>query len=222
MTTLTAGRTLRSGEPVPDTGFEVDPGDELADLLRDRVGPLTSHPARAAWAAPLVDDDERLRSVSVFGSGYTGPPEHYHLVSDEAFDVRQGALELVVDGERRRAGAGDQVAVPTEARHTFRAAGDGLSVVVTDITPPGRIGRVLPTLGGLAHDPKANADDPLQRAVIADRLSRDTVFTETDPRLTRPLARLLAPLANARGYRAAYSRYAEDGFWERHVEQPEL
>jgi len=222
MTTVTVGRTLRAGEPVSGTGFELDPDGDLADLLRGRVGPLTSHPTRAAWAAPLVDDEELLRSVSVFGHGYTGPPEHYHLVSDEAFDVRRGALELTVDGDARRVEAGDRVAVPTETRHTFRAVGDGLSVAVTDIAPPGRIGRVLPTLGGLAHDPEADAENPLQRAVIADRLARDTVFTETDPRLTRPLARLLAPLAGARGYRAAYSRYAEDAFWERRVEQPDL
>jgi mannose-6-phosphate isomerase-like protein (cupin superfamily) len=220
--TVTVGRTLEDGRPVPGTGFEVDPDSELAALLGERVGPLTSHPTRAAWAARLVDDDQLIRSVSVFGPEYGGPPEHYHLVSEEAFEIRRGSIELTVDGRRRQVEAGDRAAVPTERRHTFRSAGPGLSVVLTDIAPPGRIGRVLPTLGGLAHDPAADADSTLQRAVIADRLARDTVFTETDPRLTGPLAAALAPLARARGYRAAHDRYDRPAFWERHVEQPEL
>ncbi|MFB6116946.1 cupin domain-containing protein [Halosegnis sp.] len=223
MTTVTTGRTLDStGEPVPGTGFELETDGHLAALLRERVGPLTSHPTRPSWAARLVDDDERIRLVSVFGPGYSGPPEHYHATSQESFDVRQGRIEFRLDGERRRVAAGERVDVPTDVRHTFRCLGSELGVVVTDIEPPGRIGHVLPTLGGLAHDETADAESPLQQAVIADRLSRDTVFTERDPRVTRPLAKLLAPVGLARGYRAAHDRYRRPAFWRHHVEQPSL
>lgn len=220
---VTTGRTLDDrGEPVAGTGFDLDPAGDLAALLRERTGPLTSHPTRDAWAAPLAADDDLLRSVSVFGPGYTGPPEHYHEVSDEAFDVRQGTLGFTLDGEAHRATAGERFEVPTGVRHTFRCEGPELGVVVAEIEPPGRIGHVLPTLGGIAHDDAIDAENPLQRAIIADKLAGDTVFTERDPRVTRPLAALLAPVAKAWGYRAAYGKYQQPAFWERHVEQPDL
>ncbi|MFB6157956.1 MAG: cupin domain-containing protein [Haloferacaceae archaeon] len=222
MATVTTGRTLDGGDPVPGTGFAFDPEGDLAALLRERTGPITSHSTRPAWAAPLPADDDTIRSVSVFGPGYGGPPEHYHEVSEEAFDVRRGTVVFDCDGDERRVTAGERLAVPTGTRHTFRAAGDGLAVVVTEISPPGRIGHVLPTLGGIAHDDAVDADSPLQRAVIADRLAGDTTFTEIDPRLTRPIASLLAPVARLRGYRGAYGKYQQDAFWRRHVEQPDV
>ena len=217
---VTTGRTLEGGEPVSGTGFSFERDGKLAALLGDRTGPLTSHPTRESWAARLVDDGDRLRLVSVFGPGYDGPPEHYHATSAEAFDVRRGTVEFSLDGATRTVTAGERFTVPTGTRHTFRCTGEEFGVVVTDIEPPGRIAHVLPTLGGIAHDDAMDADDPLQRAIIADRLSRDTVFTERDPRVTRPLAALLAPVARARGYRAAYAKYERPAFWQRHVEQP--
>ena len=220
---ITTGRTLDDrGEPVAGTGFDLDPDSDLATLLRERTGPLTSHPTRDAWAARLSADEDLLRSVSVFGPGYTGPPEHYHKVSNEAFDVRRGTLAFTVDGEQQRATAGERFEVPTGVRHTFRCASPERGVVITEIEPPGRIAHVLPTLGGIAHDTAADAENPLQRAIIADRLADDTVFTERDPRITKPLAALLAPVAKARGYRAAYAKYRQPAFWQRHVEQPDL
>lgn len=221
MGTVTTGRTLdAAGDPVPGTGFEVDPAGDLAALLRERTGPLTSHPTRPAWAAPLPADEGVLRSVSVFGPGYAGPPEHYHEVSEESFEIRRGAVVFECEGDARQVAAGGRFRVQTGTRHTFRPAGDARAVVVTEISPPGTIGHVLPTLGGIAHDDAVDADSPLQRAAIADRLDGDTVFTGTDPRLTRPLTALLAPVARLRGYRGAYGKYQQDAFWRRHVEQP--
>lgn len=222
MATVTTGRTLdATGTSIDGTGFQVDTDSELADLLRRRVGPLTSHPIRQTWGAPLADTNERFRSVSVFGPDYAGPPEHYHKVSTERFDVRRGTVVFDIDGQEKSVTAGEQFTVPTGTRHGFRTAGER-AVVVTEISPPGRIRHVLPTLGGLAHDEAIDADSPLQRAVIADRLARDTVFTERDPRITRPLSALLAPAARLAGYRGGYAKYDTEAFWARHVEQPNL
>lgn len=222
MATVTTGRTLDAdGEPIAGTGFQVTTDGDLADLLRARIGPLTSHPTRATWGAPLVDTAERFRSVSVFGPDYAGPPEHYHEVSTERFEVRSGAVVFDLDGRRERVTAGERLTVPTGTRHGFRSAG-GRAVVITEIFPPGRIRHVLPTLGGIAHDDAVDADSLLQQAVIADRLARDTVFTGQDPRVTRPLSALLAPVARLAGYHGGYAKYDTDAFWRQHVEQPEL
>lgn len=222
MATVTTGRTLDvNGRSIDGTGFQVDTDGELADLLRRRIGPLTSHPTRQTWGAPLADTNDRFRSVSVFGPDYTGPPEHYHEVSTERFDVRRGTVVFEIDGQEEPVTAGEEFTVSPGTRHCFRAVGER-AVVVTEISPPGRIRHVLPTLGGIAHDEAIDADSPLQRAVIADRLAQDTVFTERDPRITRPLSALLAPAAQLAGYRGGYAKYDTEAFWARHVEQPNL
>jgi hypothetical protein len=94
--------------------------------------------------------------------------------------------------------------------------------MIVDIESPGCLRQVLPTLSGLAHDADRNPDNPLQQAAIARRLSGNTVFTNINPDLSQPLSAALGPIAKLRGYRGAYGTYMQDGFWERHVEQPEM
>ena len=224
MTAVTTGRTLdENGRPVADTGFTYEPGSLLAETLRDRSGPLTSHPTRPSWGTlptPTDDDPGTHRALSVLGPGYDGPPRHYHEVSEEHFEVLQGTVAFELDGTERRVSAGETLAVPTGVRHSFRCSGPELAVMRTEIAPAGRIGFVLPTLGGLAHD--GGIDNPLQQAAIAKRLEGDTVFVEPDRRVAKPLTDALAPFARLRGYRGGYGKYAQPAFWERHVEQPEM
>jgi hypothetical protein len=164
-----------------------------------------------------------MTALSILGPGYSGPPEHYHEVSTEHFTVERGTVVFECDGTERRVSAGESFTVPTDTVHSFRCPADGeLAVMRTEIAPAGRIGYVLPTLGGIAHDPEVDVDDPLQRVALAKRLEGDTVFTETDPRIAKPLIDALAPVAKLRGYRGGYGKYSQPAFWERHVEQPDL
>lgn len=222
---LTTGRTLDTdAEPVAGTGFSYDPETLLAEKLRDRSGPLTSHPTRRSWGtlpSPTADA-ETHRSLSILGPGYDGPPRHYHEVSEERFAVSQGTVVFDLDGAEHRVSAGESLTVPTGVVHSFGCPGPELAVVETEISPPGRIGYVLPTLGGLAHDRSISIDNPLQQVAIAKRLDGDTVFTDPDRRLAKPLTDMLAPLARLRGYRGGYGRYTQPAFWEAHVEQPDL
>jgi len=219
--TVTTGRTLEDDRPVPGTGFEVEEGSELAELLAERTGPLTSHPTRPVWGAPLEGPEDTVRTLSVLGAGYDGPPEHYHEQSLERFEVLGGQPVFEIDGADHRAEPGETVTIETGERHTFRVE-EGLSYMITDVHSPGRLRQVFPTLGGLAHDDAADVENPLQQAVIADRLTGNTVFTEPDPRVGRPLTSLLSPLARLGGYRAAYAKYSQPAFWRTHVEQPDL
>ncbi len=222
MTAITTGRTLDGGRPVEGTGFEVEPGSLLAELLAERTGPLSSHPTRPVWSAPLSGPEEVDRSVSVIGAGYTGPPEHYHLRSEERFDVRRGTVTFDLDGEDVRVAAGEALTVDTGVVHSFRNDGDEPAIVLTEIHDPGRLRQVLPTLGGLAHDEEANPDDPLQRALIADSLDGNTVFVDGEGPVMERVTEALAPAARLAGYQGAYAKYTQPAFWRRHVEQPEF
>ncbi len=234
MSTITTGRTLDAdGEPIPGTGFELDTESWLATQIRERSGPISSHPTQPMWSIPVgaseTDDetgggtaDETVRGVSVVARGYDGPPPHYHTQSRERFDVRRGELTLELDGAKRRVPAGETAVVETGVEHTFRVETDDRAVVVTEINAPGRLRSVLPTLGGLAHDTDRDPDDPLQRAVIADRLADHTVFTAAEGGLVGAATELLAPVGRAAGYQAAYGEYLTPAFWRAHVEQPSV
>jgi mannose-6-phosphate isomerase-like protein (cupin superfamily) len=221
MPTVTIGRTLDdSGNPIPGTGFEIDPDGWLAEQIRGRAGPITSHPTRPVWGVPLDGGADTIRTLSVFGPGYGGPPEHYHEQSPESFEVERGSLTMTIDGTAREVTAGETATVETGVTHTFENHTDERAVVVTNVHSPGRLRQVLPTLGGLAHDEEGDPENPLQQALIADRLDGNTVFTRQE-RL-EPLSSLLTPVAELAGYQGAYAKYTQPAFWEHHVEQPEL
>ena len=222
MSTYVTGRTLdERGDPIPGTGFNVEAGGWLERRLQERTGPVTSHPTRPVWSVPLSDGDGPIRSVSVFGPGYGGPPPHYHVRSVERFEVETGSLTVTLDGDKRAVSTGESVTVETDVVHTFRNEADERAVVRTEIRSPGRLRQVLPTLGGLAHDRSrdVDTDDPLQQALIADALEGNTVFTRTEG-LAGAAAGLLAPVARLAGYRGAYAAYTQPAFWRNHVEQP--
>jgi mannose-6-phosphate isomerase-like protein (cupin superfamily) len=221
MSTVTTGRTLDDhGNPVAGTGFELDPDGWLAEQVRERTGPITSHPTRPVWGIPLESSGDTIRTLSVFGPGYSGPPEHYHEQSPERFNVERGSLTMTLDGTDSEVTAGETATVETGVAHTFENRTDERTVVTTQIHSPGRLRQVLPTLGGLAHDDDRNAENPLQQALIADRLDGNTVFTRQE-RL-EPLSNLLTPVAELAGYQGAYAKYTQPVFWEHHVEQPDL
>jgi len=221
MSTVTTGRTLDDhGNPVAGTGFELDPDSWLADRVRERTGPITSHPTRPVWGIPLESSGDTIRTLSVFGPGYSGPPEHYHEQSAERFDVERGSLTMTLDGTDNEVTAGETATVETGVTHTFENHTEERAVVTTHIDSPGRLRQVLPTLGGLAHDADGNPENPLQQALIADRLDGNTVFTRQER--FEPLSNLLTPVAELAGYQGAYAKYTQPSFWERHVEQPDL
>ncbi len=220
MSTYVTGRTLEEGgDPIPGTGFEVEAGSWLDERVRGRTGPITSHPTRAVWGIPLSDGDGPIRTLSVFGPGYDGPPAHYHERSVEVFTVEAGSLTMRLDGGERTAAAGESVTVDTGVVHTFENGGDERALVTTEIRSPGRLRQVLPTLGGLAHDRGRSANDPLQQACIADALDGNTTFVRGEG-LAGAAARALVPAARLAGYRGAYATYLQPAFWRAHVEQP--
>ncbi len=63
---------------------------------------------------------------------------HYHRASEEIYFVLDGEGELELDGERRRVGAGEAVAIPPGAWHELRAEGDRPLRILCCCAPPYR------------------------------------------------------------------------------------
>ncbi len=229
MATITTGRRLdEAGRPIEGTGFDYDSDDRLATLFGQRVSPLLSQPVTREWVFALVlsnqTSGEFERGVGIFTPGNAGPPEHFHPVYEEHFDIIAGDFVFRIDGKECDHHAGDQLVVRIRSPHTFRCVGKTLGVIIVETRPAARIGTIISTLFGMAHEGKLTPQGQpkfLQAMTIGSELADDTVITSPPPSIVLPLAKILAPFARWRGYSAAYPRYAEESFWKTHVEQPQ-
>ncbi|MFC6862362.1 cupin domain-containing protein [Halomicroarcula sp. GCM10025817] len=226
MKSTRVGRTLdRNGEPIPGSGFEVDPDSVLAETLRERTGPLVSNPVSQEWVAELErpEDTGGTYHSALYLSAGEGPPEHYHVGYDETFEGIAGELTVVIDGRPHRVSPGDSRTVPAGRVHKPRYDGDSFAAAIGTVEPPGKTLPLIKTLFGLAHDGLvSDAGQPkfLQGMVWTDELADDTVFTSPPPAVAHPLATVLAPIGRRVGYRVTYPKYEDPAFWELHVEQP--
>ena len=67
--------------------------------------------------------------------GSVAPPPHVHPTPAESFEVIEGALDLVVDGEWRTLTVGESASVPPGALHTFKNR-SGKTVRVRNVHRP--------------------------------------------------------------------------------------
>lgn len=227
MSTVPVGRTLdENGEPIPGSGFNVDPEGEVAEGLRERTGPLVSNPVSREWVAELVppeDTDGEFHSALYLIAG-DGPPEHYHVGYEETFEVVDGELTVEVAGTPHRVSPGETHTVPAGTVHRPRYDGDEFAAAIGTVRPAAKTLQLLMTMFGLAHEGKVNeAGRPgfLQGMVMTAGFADDTVFVSS-PAVIQPLSTVLSPVGRLLGYRATYSKYETSEFWEQHVEQPTL
>lgn len=228
MATLTTGRRLdATGAPIDGTGFTYESDGPLATLLAQRNSVLLSQPITGEWVFSLVTPEQSNgaseRGVGIFPPGNAGPPEHIHPTYDEHFEVVQGEFIFRINGQEQPVKAGDRLVVPKGTPHTFRCVGSDLGAAIVESRPAARLGTVISTLFGMAHEGRlTSAGQPraMQAIVIAAEYADDTVFTSPPPSVVLPLARLMAPLARRAGYRATDEKYLANSFWQAHVEQP--
>ena len=228
MVKLTTGEKLdEDGNPIPGTGFEYESDGYAAELLAQRIGPIISQPALGEWGFVLVDGSENnnkfARGLAIFSPGNLGPAEHFHPTYVEKFEVISGEFVFSVNGEDINAGPGDKLSVEKGVRHNWRCVGDDYGFVIVEAWPPARLGEVLCTLFGMAHEGKLTSKGQpkfLHAMVIGREYSDDTVFTSPPPFIASFLSMLLAPFARLLGYKSTEPRYLEDSFWEKHVNQP--
>jgi mannose-6-phosphate isomerase-like protein (cupin superfamily) len=225
---LTTGRTIdQNGRLIDGTGFDYDSDDRVAALLNQRKSPLFSQPITGEWVFGLVPSAETHgefeRGVGIFSPGNAGPPEHFHPIYDEHFDILVGDFIFKIDGKERKAGAGEQLVVPKGSPHTFRCVGDRPGVTIVETRPAARTGDVIATLFGLAHEGALTPQGQpklMQAMVIGSEYSDDTVFTNPPPNIAIPIAKTLAPIGRLLGYQPTYPRFLEETYWSARVEQP--
>lgn len=136
-------------------------------------------------------------------------PLHMHLRCAERFEVVAGKLGVILDGERRWLGVGEQVHISPRTAHTFWNAGEGELRFITDVHPPGQLQTYWETVFGLAEDGKVGKNglpNLLQLAVLAP------LADSYDPRVPLPVTKLmigvLGGIGRLLGYKASYPQYS--------------
>jgi quercetin dioxygenase-like cupin family protein len=186
-----------------------------------------SQPITGEWVFGLVTAKETNgayeRGVGIFPMGNAGPPEHFHPTYDEHFEITQGEFIFRLDGKEQKAVAGDKLVATKGMPHTFRCVGSTHGVIIVETKPAARIGEVISTLFGMAHDGQLTPQGQpkmMHAMVVGSEYADDTVFTNPPPSIAIPMAKMLAPMGRMLGHRATNPKYADPAWWAAHVEQP--
>jgi mannose-6-phosphate isomerase-like protein (cupin superfamily) len=190
----------------------------MADDSPDDVS--VSNPVTGVSLHPVPDDDGAAEIR--LAPGAQGPAEHVHRRSEERFEVREGTVTFRIDGRERRLSSGTEIRVSPGTAHTFRndSAAEA-SMHVRTVPPNDRLGEVVVTLFGLAHD--GQVDDrgrpsPLRAMAMAEATLEETYFTGVPYGVQKALGEALGPLARAMGYEATEDRYLDEAFWRGRVD----
>ena len=88
----------------------------------------------AGFRLKLLEITDELLVMEAGYSGESGmPPMHFHPNQDESFEVLEGAVRVVLDGEERRHETGDRFDVPAGTPHQM--TGDGPARVRWEVRP---------------------------------------------------------------------------------------
>jgi mannose-6-phosphate isomerase-like protein (cupin superfamily) len=94
------------------------------------------------------DGDDLLAEVETDPGGDV--PEHVHPHQTERWEVVEGDVTFTIDGQRRRASAGDQFCAEAGHRHAFVNDAATVAVLRVRVSPAGRLQEFLTEAARLA------------------------------------------------------------------------
>ena len=157
-------------------------------------------------------DGKFLEMEGIFHTKSKRPPDHYHPIQAERFEVLEGEVWTRIDGHEQVYAAGESFDVSPGARHQMTNASTEVGArMLWRVTPALRTETLFETFFGLARDGKTNERGvpALLHAALLLREYRDEIRMASPPAFVQgPLFALLAPLARALGYRTWYPKYS--------------
>lgn len=152
-----------------------------------------------------------LEMEAYYKPGSQYPPEHYHPLQDEHFEVTEGTLHVRLNGVQMTYVAGQSFDIPRGTSHSFRNGGDDEASVIWQVRPALKTQQFYETLWGLAADGKTNQvgmPNLLQIAVMMQDYA-DEFVPSSPPRVVQQLAfAVLGGIGRLCGYRGRYERYS--------------
>jgi mannose-6-phosphate isomerase-like protein (cupin superfamily) len=118
----------------------------------------------------LESTPETLLFEADWEPGSHVPPAHLHPFQDERFEILEGELEAVVDGEARTLRAGETLEIPAATAHQMWNAGATHARATWRVTPPRRTEQFFRDLASGAAEEDGMAF--LERYAAEFRLAR--------------------------------------------------
>jgi hypothetical protein len=91
-------------------------------------------------------DDDLLEMEARYPDAAALPPEHLHPVQSERFEVLEGTVRAVIDGDERLYGQGETFSVPPGTKHQM--TGEGRARVRWEVRPALRTAEFFERLYG--------------------------------------------------------------------------
>ena len=174
--------------------------------------PLTGEKALLVESAEETAGARIVADFAVEEGGFVPGGEHVHDNCSEHFEVLDGRITFLVNGEERTLERGEQLTVPPGTWHRWWNAGEGEVRTRVRIEPALRFQEAILVIWGLCADGHTNAKgmpSPLLGALFMTRY-RDEMRLRKPPQLMqRILFPRLAALARRRGLERTIERYLD-------------
>ena len=174
--------------------------------------PLTGEKALLIESAEGTGGARIVVDFAVEEGGFVPGGEHAHDNCSEHFEVLDGRITFLVNGEERTLGPGEQLTIPPGTWHRWWNEGEGEVRSRVRIEPALRFQEMIAVIWGLCADGHTNAKgmpSPLLGALFATRY-RDEMRLRQPPQLVqRILFPPLAGLARRRGLESTLERYLD-------------
>jgi quercetin dioxygenase-like cupin family protein len=127
---------------------------------------------------------------------------HVHPYQEERFQILEGSVVAVVNGEEKVVSAGETLVIPPGTSHLLLNRGHLEMRSLAEVRPAGKLGLFFGQMAGLDFKPSF-----LQMMLFFQEYH---VYPASPPPvILRTLSFLLAPTARLFGYRSFYPEYAE-------------
>jgi mannose-6-phosphate isomerase-like protein (cupin superfamily) len=174
--------------------------------------PLTGEKALLLETGAETSGERIVVELAVEEGGFLPAGEHVHDVCTEQFEVQEGRITYVVDGEARTLGPGEQLTVHPGSWHRWWNAGEGEVRIKTRIEPALRFEEMILVSWGLCADGHTDAEgapSPLFGALLATRYRPEIRLRKPPQFVQRVLLPPLATLARRRGLERTIERYLD-------------
>lgn len=154
---------------------------------------------------------ELLEMTLVLGPSGFIAAEHVHPNQEERFEVSGAPAMFRIAGEERLVQPGEVAVVPPGTPHAWWNPGQDEVTTLIQVRPALATETFFETFFGLAHDGKVGPKglpNPLQMMVLAREYHREMQLPRARQRVLYPIARAVAPIGRALGYRGRYERYS--------------
>lgn len=174
--------------------------------------PLTGEKALILESAEETDGARIVAQFAVEEGGFVPGGQHVHDRISEHFEVEQGRITFLADGQERTLEAGDALTITPGTWHQWWNAGEGEVSARVRVEPALRFEEAILVFWGLCADGHATAKgdpSPLAGALLATRYREEMRFRRPPQAVQRLLLPPLAALARRRGLEQTMERYRD-------------